>query len=105
MCRKRVSAGRMCAQSARNSSGRVRLPLPVRDERSILTPRTKRFRDIRPRKIAGEQQMNDQGFGRRDFLKGAVTGAAAATATVHLPQGAQAKEDAALPPAAGYSFL
>ena len=50
--------------------------------------------------------MQDQGFGRRDFLKGAVTGAAA-TATVHLPAApsAQAKEDAATAPAAGYSFL
>src|SRR5262245_42708663 len=50
--------------------------------------------------------MQDQGFGRRGFLKGAV-GGAAATATVHLPatQIAQAKEDAAPAPAAGYSFL
>jgi gluconate 2-dehydrogenase gamma chain len=49
--------------------------------------------------------MQDQGFGRRDFLKGAVTGAAAATATVGLPQSVQAKEDAAPAAAAGYSFL
>jgi len=50
--------------------------------------------------------MQDQGFRRRDFLKGAVSGAAA-TATVHLPatQSAQAKEDAAPAPASGYAFL
>ena len=50
--------------------------------------------------------MQDQGFRRRDFLKGAVSGAAA-TATVHLPatQSAQAKEDAAPAPASAYAFL
>src|SRR6516164_10211336 len=54
----------------------------------------------------GRKQMQDQGFRRRDFLKGAVSGAAA-TATVHLPatQSAQAKEDAAPAPASGYAFL
>ena len=49
--------------------------------------------------------MQDQGFGRRDFLKGAVTGAAAATATIGLPQSVQAKEDAAPATAQGYAFL
>src|SRR5436305_3823531 len=49
--------------------------------------------------------MQDQGFGRRDFLKGAVTGAAAATASVGLPQSVQAKEDAAPATAQGYAFL
>ena len=51
--------------------------------------------------------MKDQGFGRRDFLKGAVVGgAAAATTTVGLPQSAQAQQGAAAtaaPP--GYAFL
>jgi gluconate 2-dehydrogenase gamma chain len=50
--------------------------------------------------------MKDQGVGRRDFLKGAaIGGAAAATATAPLlPQSAQAQ--AAPPPAAaGYAFL
>jgi gluconate 2-dehydrogenase gamma chain len=54
--------------------------------------------------------MNDQNFGRRDFLKGAVIGgAAAATTTVVTPE-AQAQQPAAAPQAAapaspGYSFL
>jgi gluconate 2-dehydrogenase gamma chain len=51
--------------------------------------------------------MKDQGFGRRDFLKGAVVGgAAAATTTVGLPPDAQAQQStqaAASNP--GYSFL
>jgi gluconate 2-dehydrogenase gamma chain len=56
--------------------------------------------------------MKDQGLGRRDFLKGAVVGgAAAATATtgINPPQSAQAQQPAASPAAApaspGYSFL
>jgi gluconate 2-dehydrogenase gamma chain len=53
-------------------------------------------------------QVKDQGFGRRDFLKGAVVGGAAA-ATVSLPDSAQAQQAAAatLPSTAspGYSFL
>jgi gluconate 2-dehydrogenase gamma chain len=54
--------------------------------------------------------MQDQNLGRRDFLKGAVVGgAAAATATVSLPQGAEAQQPAATPAAApatpGYAFL
>jgi gluconate 2-dehydrogenase gamma chain len=57
--------------------------------------------------------MKDQGpnqnLGRRDFLKGAVVGGAAA-ATVSLPDSAQAQQPAAAAPAAataspGYSFL
>jgi gluconate 2-dehydrogenase gamma chain len=48
----------------------------------------------------------DQGFGRRDFLKGAVVGSAAA-ATVNLPASAQAQQPAATaaPATEGYSFL
>src|SRR6266540_3640170 len=52
--------------------------------------------------------MKEQGFGRRDFLKGAVVGgAAAATTTTNLalPQAAQAQQGAAAPTAAGYAFL
>jgi gluconate 2-dehydrogenase gamma chain len=56
--------------------------------------------------------MKDQGLGRRDFLKGAVVGgAAAATATtgINSPQSAQAQQPTAPPAAAsvapGYEFL
>jgi gluconate 2-dehydrogenase gamma chain len=51
--------------------------------------------------------MKNKGFGRREFLKSAVAGGAAAvtgTAGVALPQDAQA-QSAAASPAAGYSFL
>ncbi|HEX7204764.1 MAG TPA: gluconate 2-dehydrogenase subunit 3 family protein [Xanthobacteraceae bacterium] len=53
--------------------------------------------------------MKDEGLGRRDFLKGAVVGGAAA-ATVTLPQGAEAQQGASPAAAAdagspGYSFL
>jgi gluconate 2-dehydrogenase gamma chain len=56
------------------------------------------------------EQDSGRDFGRRDFLKGAVVGgAAAATATVGLPQSAQAQQPAAAATAAptpeGYSFL
>ncbi len=45
-------------------------------------------------------------FGRRDFLKSAVAGgAAAATATVSMPQTAQAQQGAAAPGGAGYTFF
>jgi gluconate 2-dehydrogenase gamma chain len=51
--------------------------------------------------------MTDQGFGRRDFLKGAVVGgaAAAATATAIPAQSAPAAQADAQAPAAGYTFL
>jgi gluconate 2-dehydrogenase gamma chain len=53
--------------------------------------------------------MTDKGFGRRDFLKGAVVGGAAAataTPTVIAPQTAQAQQPApAAPPPATYAFL
>jgi gluconate 2-dehydrogenase gamma chain len=54
-----------------------------------------------------EEPMKDKGFGRREFLKSAVAGGAAAatgTAGVALPQTAQA-QPAAAPVAAGYAFL
>ena len=51
--------------------------------------------------------MTDQGFGRRDFLKTAVVGgaAAAATATAIPAPSAQAQQPAAPPAAEGYEFL
>jgi gluconate 2-dehydrogenase gamma chain len=55
--------------------------------------------------------MKDQGFGRRDFLKGAVAGgaaAAAATTSLNPPQSAHALEPAAAaaaPAPVGYAFL
>src|SRR5262245_55020323 len=56
--------------------------------------------------------MNDQNFGRRDFLKGAVLGgAAAATTNVVTPPDAQAQQPSpaapatAAPASPGYSFL
>ena len=50
--------------------------------------------------------MTDKGFGRRDFLKGAVVGGAAAAtaAPAVLPVQAQAQQPAATP-ASGYAFL
>jgi gluconate 2-dehydrogenase gamma chain len=48
--------------------------------------------------------MHDKGLGRRDFLKGAVAGGAAA-ATPHLSEGAQAQQPATAPAASGYMFL
>src|SRR5207344_3313571 len=58
---------------------------------------------------SGRRTMKDEGLGRRDFLKGAVVGGAAA-ATVSLPPNAEAQQGAspaAAPDAAspGYSFL
>jgi gluconate 2-dehydrogenase gamma chain len=56
----------------------------------------------------GENAMTEKGFGRREFLKGAVVGgAAAATATPAIvPQEAQAQQPAlAAPPPATYAFL
>jgi gluconate 2-dehydrogenase gamma chain len=50
----------------------------------------------------------DKNLGRRDFLKGAVVGGAAAATSTGLPQSAQAQVPAAAPPppaAAGYEFL
>jgi gluconate 2-dehydrogenase gamma chain len=48
--------------------------------------------------------VKDPGFGRREFLKSAIAGGAAA-ATVSLPQTAQAQQPAPAPAAAGYAFL
>src|SRR5271169_7124446 len=59
----------------------------------------------------GENNMKKQGFDRRDFLKTAVVGGAAAaggTATIAAPDIAQAEQPAAAAPAAepaGYAFL
>src|ERR1700704_2881288 len=55
--------------------------------------------------------MSDQGFGRRDFLKGAVVGGAAAATGIQQPQNAQAQQPAtpaapgAAPGPGGYAFL
>jgi gluconate 2-dehydrogenase gamma chain len=54
--------------------------------------------------------MTDQGVGRRDFLKSAVVGGAAAAATAGIAPGTQAVEPVAAPAApapaaAGYAFL
>ena len=50
--------------------------------------------------------MTEQGFGRRDFLKGAVVGGAAAATTSLEVKEAQAQQPAAsAAPAAGYEFL
>ena len=51
--------------------------------------------------------MTDKGFGRRDFLKGAVIGgaAAAASAPAIVPETAQAQQPPGQPAAAGYAFL
>ena len=51
--------------------------------------------------------MTDKEFGRRDFLKGAVVGgAAAATATpVLISETARAQQSTSAPAAAGYAFL
>src|SRR6202045_4997614 len=51
--------------------------------------------------------MNDQTLGRRDFIKGAVAGraAAATAATPHLSESAKAEQTGAMPAAEGYEFL
>jgi gluconate 2-dehydrogenase gamma chain len=50
-------------------------------------------------------RRKDHNFGRRDFLKGAVVGGAAAATSTGLPQSAQAQTPAATPAASGYEFL
>jgi len=50
--------------------------------------------------------MSDSSFDRRDFIKGAVVGGAAAAATGAVPQAAQAQPQPAAPAASpGYAFL
>ena len=51
-----------------------------------------------------KDQAKDQGLGRRDFIKGAVVGGAAAATTtgLDLTTAAQAQQAAAGPSAAGY---
>jgi gluconate 2-dehydrogenase gamma chain len=49
--------------------------------------------------------MSEQGFGRRDFLKGAVVGGAAAATTAIPAQGAPAATPDTQSPAEGYEFL
>jgi gluconate 2-dehydrogenase gamma chain len=54
-----------------------------------------------------KKQRADRSLGRRDFLKGAVVGGAAAATSTGLPQSAQAQTQAAAaaPIAAGYEFF
>jgi gluconate 2-dehydrogenase gamma chain len=49
--------------------------------------------------------MRDEGLGRRDFLKRAVAGGAAAAAGLPTPAAAQATAAAPAPAATGYTFL
>ncbi len=49
--------------------------------------------------------MTDKGLGRRDFLKTAVAGGAAAATPSLLAESAQAQDAASAPAAAGYAFL
>src|ERR1700737_360838 len=51
--------------------------------------------------------MNDQTLGRRDFIKGAVAGGAAAAtaATPHLAESAKAEQTGTMPAAEGYTFF
>src|ERR1700687_6377663 len=51
--------------------------------------------------------MNDQTLGRRDFIKGAVAGGAAAAtaATPHLSESAKAEQTGTMPAAEGYTFF
>jgi gluconate 2-dehydrogenase gamma chain len=61
-------------------------------------------------KALGDKPVSEQSLGRRDFLKGAVVGGAAA-ATATLPDATQAQQPSALPATAaapsspGYAFL
>jgi gluconate 2-dehydrogenase gamma chain len=52
-----------------------------------------------------KDREKDRSFGRRDFLKGAVVGGAAAATSTGLPQSAQAQTPAAAPAVSGYEFL
>jgi gluconate 2-dehydrogenase gamma chain len=95
--------------SQRRAEGhRVRTRLPVRPGWRILIA----THVIRRSQQAGEREehMSDQGFGRRDFLKGAVVGGAAAATGIQQPQSAQAQQPAAAASTAaaspeGYAFL
>jgi gluconate 2-dehydrogenase gamma chain len=83
--------------------------LPVRPDRRILPPSYVIRRCNKPE--TREESMAEQNFGRRDFLKTAVVGgAAAATTGISQPQPAQAQQPAAAAPAAApataaYEFL
>src|SRR5262249_52166382 len=61
--------------------------------------------EVEPR--GREEDMTDQGFGRRDFLKTTIAGgaAAAATTTAIPASSTQAQQPAAQPAAEGYEFL
>src|SRR5882672_7343716 len=64
----------------------------------------RRRREVEPE--GREDPMADQGFGRRDFLKTAVVGGAAAATTTAIPaRSAQAQQAAPASAAQGYEFL
>jgi gluconate 2-dehydrogenase gamma chain len=52
-----------------------------------------------------EAQVTEQDLGRRDFLKGAIVGGAAAATVGNLPQDALAQQPAATSSSPGYTFL
>src|ERR1044072_965888 len=62
------------------------------------------FFAIRPTTGTGEGRMSD-GFGRRDFLKGAVAGGVAATAPTTAAEAQAQAQPAAAPATPGYAFL
>src|SRR5262249_47062616 len=84
-----------------------RTALPPRPEKAHFG--TSKKRPLAPRGRAGgrEEDMTDQGFGRRDFLKTTIAGgaAAAATTTAIPASSTQAQQPAAQRAAEGYEFL
>src|SRR5207302_5310069 len=69
--------------------------------------RRKRAAHALVRTMHGQDHMKDPGVGRRDFLKSAVAGGAAAASAVApaLPQAVAAAAPTPAPAAAGYEFL
>jgi gluconate 2-dehydrogenase gamma chain len=93
--------------------------LPVPPQWSILTSgkhviraeplspgREDQMKDRNDQADHAQDHAKDQGLGRRDFLKGAVVGGAAAATTTGLDLATPAQaQSAGAAPAAGYSFL
>src|SRR5262249_24739805 len=83
-----------------------RTALPPRPEKAHFG--TSKKRPLAPRGRAGsrEEDMTDQSFGRRDFLKTAVAGGAAAAATATaIPAPSTQAQQPAQPAAEGYEVL
>src|SRR5215472_2837439 len=83
-----------------------RTALPPQPEKAHFG--TSKKRPLAPQGRAGgrEEDMTDQGFGRRDFLKTAVAGGAAAAATATaIPAPSTQAQQPAQPAAEGYEFL